>query len=126
AAGRTCAGRTAGTAGRARTARTRGSGDFLRRVLHLAARSRRAGRTGRTRAGSAARTAGRTGGAARTDAALEGDGQSVADHLAVVVGDSGVHGIRLVGQQRVHDEGHRRAAGGLLRLDAVDIPVQVF
>ena len=74
AAGRTCAGRTAGTAGRARTARAGGSGDFLRRILHLAARSRRAGRTGRTRAGSAARTAGRTGGAARTDAALKGDG----------------------------------------------------
>src|SRR5699024_8582912 len=107
------AARGTGRAAGGRTARAAGAGRTGRRAVRRAGRARRAARTAR---------AGRAG----ADAAFKRDGQGVADHLAVVVGDGGVDRIGLVGQQGVHDEGDGGPAGGLLRLHAVDVPVQVF
>src|SRR5699024_480191 len=107
------AARGTGRAGGGRGARAGGTGRAGRRAVRRTGRARRTARTAR---------AGRAG----ADAAFKRDGQGVADYLAVVVGDGGVDRIGLVGQQGVHDEGDGGPAGGLLRLYAVDVPVQIF
>ena len=73
---------------------------------------------GRGRAAGGAGLAGHT--------AADGDGQGVAAHLAVVVGDDGVDLIRSVGHGAVHQHGDAGLAGGLRDLLTVGVPAQVL
>ena len=70
------------------------------------------------------RAAGGTGLAGHT--AADGDGQGVAAHLAVVVGDDGVDLIRSVDHGAVHHHSDAGLAGGLGDLLTVGVPAQVF
>ena len=70
------------------------------------------------------RTAGGAGLAGHT--AADGDGQGVAAHLAVVVGDDGVDLIRSVGHGAVHHHSDAGLAGGLHDLLTVGVPAQVL
>ena len=73
---------------------------------------------GRGRAAGGAGLAGHT--------AADGDGQGVAAHLAVVVGDDGVDLIRSVGHGAVHHHGDAGLPGGLGDLLTVGVPAQVL
>ena len=73
---------------------------------------------GRGRAAGGAGLAGHT--------AADGDGQGVAAHLAVVVGDDGVDLIRSVGHGAVHHHSDAGLAGGLRDLLTVGVPAQVL
>ena len=70
------------------------------------------------------RTAGGAGLAGHT--AADGDGQGVAAHLAVVVGDDGVDLIRSVGHGAVYHHSDAGFAGGLRDLLTVGVPAQVL
>ena len=70
------------------------------------------------------RTAGGAGLAGHT--AADGDGQGVAAHLAVVVGDDGVDLIRSVDHGAVHHHSDAGLAGGLRDLLTVGVPAQVL
>ena len=70
------------------------------------------------------RTAGGTGLAGHT--AADGDGQGVAAHLAVVVGDDGVNFIGSVDHGAVHHHSDAGLAGGLCDLLTVGVPAQVL